>query len=58
MADEPEAFANQVLAVLEDFQLNSRLAEAGRAQVEHAHAWSVSMEVLDGVLAEAGKNES
>jgi len=48
---EPEAFARQVVAVMENLELRRRLTEAGRTQVETAHGWESCMEILDETLS-------
>lgn len=52
VAEDARSFAKMVLEVLTNKQLAKGLSEAGRNQVEKAHVWSSSMEVLDNVLAE------
>jgi len=49
--DEPEAFAREVVRLLEDPDLRQTLSRAGRRQVESAHQWSKSMSMLDGLTA-------
>jgi glycosyltransferase involved in cell wall biosynthesis len=53
VGDDAESFADQVVHVLENPTLQKRLSEAGRKRVEETHAWSVSMQILDGILQNA-----
>jgi sugar transferase (PEP-CTERM/EpsH1 system associated) len=59
VADQPAQFAQQVLDVLEQPELRSRLAAAGARQVAAAHAWEPSMarfeEILTNVAAAHGR---
>jgi len=56
VAGTAEAFAQQVSEVLLNAELQNRLGEAGRRQVETAHTWALSMNLLDNLLDEcAGK---
>jgi polysaccharide biosynthesis protein PslH len=50
VADTPHAFADQVLALLQNLQLRRTLSEAARRQVERAHLWPVSMNILDSTI--------
>ena len=50
-ADEPEAFAEAVLEVLDRRDVRHRLAEAARARVLSHHSWAASMRRLDGIVA-------
>jgi polysaccharide biosynthesis protein PslH len=45
-----EELCNQVLTLLENSQLRTRIALAAREQVERMHYWSRSMEVVDQIL--------
>jgi len=53
VGDDAESFADQVVRVLENPTLQKLLSEAGRKRVEETHAWSVSMQILDGILQKA-----
>jgi polysaccharide biosynthesis protein PslH len=44
--DDPDAFAEAVLALLEDPALGQRIGEGGRAWVVENHAWSHSAELV------------
>ena len=52
VAEGAEDFSRSVVKLLGDPELRKKLATAARAQVEHAHAWASSMEILDRVLEE------
>jgi len=52
VADGPGEFSHEVTRVLTDASLQGELASAGRRQVEEAHCWSNSMELLDQLLEE------
>ena len=52
VADDAPEFAENVANVLLSKDLQKRLSEEGRRQVETAHSWPHSMRLLDGVLAE------
>ena len=54
VAGEPEAFAHHVIELIRNAKLREGLAEAGRRQVETAHAWPLSMKILDSILEGAG----
>ena len=54
VAGTPERFAGKVVEVLMNPQLRLSFANAGREQVNSAHVWSRSMEVLDSTLMESG----
>jgi sugar transferase (PEP-CTERM/EpsH1 system associated) len=51
--DESE-FADQVLLLLQNPDLRTRIADAARKQIEGSHNWARSMQILDEVLAKAG----
>jgi len=53
VADNSQSFAQKVLDLMMNRQLAIVLSEAGRRQVERAHRWSTSMNILDNLLAEA-----
>jgi len=53
VADNPETFSKHVLNFLQNAALRERFAAAARAQVERAHLWPISMQILDDLLAEA-----
>jgi glycosyltransferase involved in cell wall biosynthesis len=50
VAGEPDRFAGQVVEILANPQLRLSFANAGREQVNSAHVWSRSMEVLDNIF--------
>ena len=50
VADGPDAFADQVIKVIQNTALQKTLSEAGRRQVEQVHSWARSMDVLDDIL--------
>ncbi len=52
VADGPEEFGREVVRVLQNARLGAELASSGRRQVEEAHCWSNSMELLDQLLGE------
>ncbi len=52
VADTPEAFAAQVIAILQSRDLQARLAEAARKRVEEAHAWLPSLQTLETLLTQ------
>ncbi len=54
VGDNDESFANQVIRVLENPNLQEYLSNAGRKRVEEAHAWPASMTLLDQVLGDDG----
>jgi sugar transferase (PEP-CTERM/EpsH1 system associated) len=45
----PAMFAKQVLRLLEDSALRTRISEAGRRFLEEHHTWTASMKILDKV---------
>ncbi len=51
VADRAEAFASQVVEVLQNAELRKDLSEAGRRQVESVHSWSLAMDALDSIWA-------
>ena len=53
IADEPIAFANHVVDILEDCMLASKLARNGREFVEANYDWSIIAERLVAVFSEA-----
>ncbi len=53
VGETPDAFAEHVIALLRNPLLRQRLALAGRKQVESAHLWPVSMNILDSVLSDS-----
>ena len=53
IADSPEAFANQVLRVMDDFVLRARLAANARRLVERLYTWDRIGSELENVIAEA-----
>jgi glycosyltransferase involved in cell wall biosynthesis len=52
VAQGPDEFARQVVRLLQDLEFRRSLSEAGRRQVEEAHRWSRSLEILDRILEE------
>jgi glycosyltransferase involved in cell wall biosynthesis len=52
LAEEPEAFAQAVLRLLEDGDLQQRLGRAGRRYVEHHHDWRTVAERLEAIYQE------
>ncbi len=52
VAGDPDRFAGQVVEVLKNPQLRLGFSKAGREQVNSAHVWSRSMEVLDNIFIE------
>jgi sugar transferase (PEP-CTERM/EpsH1 system associated) len=52
VADGPQAFAAEVLRLLQDAALRETLAVAGRESLKTAHSWPSSMEILDQLLEE------
>ncbi len=53
VAGDVESYAAQVVELLRNKSLHAALAEAGRRQVEAAHAWPQSMKILDSMLEAA-----
>jgi hypothetical protein len=51
VADNPEAFANEVVKLLINEDLRKSLSVAAHQQIKSVHAWPVSMQILDGVFA-------
>jgi sugar transferase (PEP-CTERM/EpsH1 system associated) len=49
LADDPNAFAQSVLQLLDDRDQRGRLAQAGRQVVEEEYAWSAVSERMDAV---------
>jgi sugar transferase (PEP-CTERM/EpsH1 system associated) len=50
VAEGPGAFAEQVVKAIQNATLRQKLSEAGRRQVEHAHAWPFSMQIVGDIL--------
>lgn len=50
VADEPQAFADEVVRLLKDPGLRDNLADAGRRPLATAHSWPASMKILDRLL--------
>jgi polysaccharide biosynthesis protein PslH len=50
VAEQPEMFARHVIDILENVDLQRRLAVRARTQIENAHAWATSMKILDQLL--------
>jgi glycosyltransferase involved in cell wall biosynthesis len=53
IADSPEAFAEEVLRVMDDFVLRARLAANGRRLVERLYTWDRIGNELEKVISEA-----
>jgi glycosyltransferase involved in cell wall biosynthesis len=47
LEDRPDAFAEAVLSVVNDYALASRLAKAGRALYEQKYTWPVAWKILE-----------
>jgi len=50
VAEEARSFVGQVLDVIRNPELRSRLAAQGRQQVLNTHSWSASMKLLDELI--------
>jgi sugar transferase (PEP-CTERM/EpsH1 system associated) len=50
VADEPEQFANAVLRIFESGNLRKSISDSALRQMEEAHSWPRSMQVLDNIL--------
>jgi polysaccharide biosynthesis protein PslH len=46
----PKDFANEIIKVIENATLRKNIAEAGRLQIEQAHTWDRSVDILDTIL--------
>jgi hypothetical protein len=57
MGDDVRSFADQVVALLHNYDLSARLASAARTRVENAHSWPKSMVAVDAILSHAGRSE-
>jgi glycosyltransferase involved in cell wall biosynthesis len=55
IADEADAFSRQVLRVLDEPDLASRLSHNGRALVQRTYTWKRAAEVLDDTLRQASE---
>jgi sugar transferase (PEP-CTERM/EpsH1 system associated) len=53
VADDPAQFAGEVSRVLENETVAKSLADSARKQVQEAHSWPRSMQVLDSILDNA-----
>jgi glycosyltransferase involved in cell wall biosynthesis len=53
VADAEQSFAAQVVALLQNASMRTRFAQAARKQVERAHLWANSMDILDSTLSNA-----
>jgi polysaccharide biosynthesis protein PslH len=49
VAKEPQDFARDVLCLLEDSNLRTRIGEAGRRFVKENHEWGVIADRLEGI---------
>jgi sugar transferase (PEP-CTERM/EpsH1 system associated) len=47
----PDAFADQVIKIVQDEKLRKKLSVNGKRQVEYAHSWRRSLTALDELLA-------
>jgi sugar transferase (PEP-CTERM/EpsH1 system associated) len=56
VGETPEIFAGHAIDLLQSASLRQSLSEAARKQVERAHLWPVSMDILDSVLAGASSD--
>jgi glycosyltransferase involved in cell wall biosynthesis len=52
VADDAKQFAKTVIDLLGNSQRRAELSQTGRKQVEEAHAWLKSMEILDEIIAD------
>ncbi len=52
VADDPTDFARQILRLLDDRGLQSRIGQAGRRYVEQHHDWNRIVEQLEGIYRE------
>ena len=50
VARSPDAYADALLALMNDPVLRQRFAAAGRARIETHHSWTNSMARLDGII--------
>ena len=56
IADAPEGFAEQVVALLEDRAQRRAMGQAARALVEERYTWTAATDRLHGLLEEAVRN--
>jgi polysaccharide biosynthesis protein PslH len=54
VAEDAGSFARQVIELIQNKELQTRLATAGRRQVQSTHVWGESMKLLDGLLETRG----
>ena len=52
IAETPQNFADSAIALLQSQPMHRIFAQAARKQVERAHSWTDSMDILDSVLAD------
>jgi sugar transferase (PEP-CTERM/EpsH1 system associated) len=53
VGDDPGEFATKVVELLKSPDLRAQLSIAGCRQVQYAHAWPNSLDILDGILKKA-----
>ena len=53
VAETPQAFAEQVVSLLQTIETRRIIAREARKQVERMHHWPASMEIMDEVLGQA-----
>jgi hypothetical protein len=58
VADTPQDYARAILRIVDDPQERNRLASAGRQRMLTNHAWTGSMQRLDGIIERAISNFS
>ena len=62
VADTPEAYAENILALMTDPRLRQRISDAGRARVESHHNWAASMirldQIIEACLADYARNRT
>lgn len=57
IADTPQTFADETIRVLQDENLQTRLAENGRFLAENKYDWQVALRQMDKVYAEAANTK-
>ena len=58
VAEDSHKFAETAIDLLANAQLRRTLSEAGRKQVEEAHAWPMSMKLVDEILSKSVQSSS
>jgi sugar transferase (PEP-CTERM/EpsH1 system associated) len=58
VAEDADTFARQVVELIQNRELQTRLAAAGRRQVQTTHVWGESLKVLDNLLETRGSTLS